>query len=78
MGALETPSWAVLAEPCLTLKAYPAAPDTGPMLLLAPAPIKRAYLWDLAPWASVVRRCIAAGLRVYLLLATGAPRPPRS
>jgi polyhydroxyalkanoate synthase len=67
VGPVETPSRAALAEPCLTLKAYPAAPDTGPVLLLVPAPIKRAYLWDLAPWASVVRQCIAAGLRVYLL-----------
>ena len=64
---LETPSRAALTEPCLTLKAYPAGPDTGPVLLLVPAPIKRAYLWDLASWASVVRQCIATGLRVYLL-----------
>jgi polyhydroxyalkanoate synthase subunit PhaC len=67
VSPLETPSRAALTEPCLTLKAYSAGPDTGPVLLLVPAPIKRAYLWDLAPWASVVRQCIATGLRVYLL-----------
>lgn len=36
-------------------------------LLIVPAPIKRAYVWDLAPAVSVVRRLIAHRLRVYLL-----------
>jgi polyhydroxyalkanoate synthase len=39
----------------------------GPALLLIPAPIKRAYLWDLAPQCSVVRQALEAGCRVYLL-----------
>jgi polyhydroxyalkanoate synthase len=34
---------------------------------MVPAPIKRAYIWDLAPGASVVRRCLRAGLGVYLI-----------
>jgi polyhydroxyalkanoate synthase len=67
LGPLETPSRPVVAAPCLTLNAYLPAPAPGTPLLLVPAPIKRAYLWDLAPWASVVRRCLAGGLGVYLL-----------
>ncbi len=39
----------------------------GPVLLIIPAPFKRVYLWDLLPEVSVVRRCLARGLRVYLL-----------
>jgi len=38
-----------------------------PCVLLVPAPIKRAYIWDLAPGASVAERCLAAGLGVYLV-----------
>jgi polyhydroxyalkanoate synthase len=39
----------------------------GPILLAVPAPIKNADIWDLAPWASAVRRCIQANIRVYLI-----------
>ncbi len=35
--------------------------------MIVPAPIKRAYIWDLAPWASVVLRCVRNGLRVFLI-----------
>jgi polyhydroxyalkanoate synthase len=41
--------------------------DSGPPLLIVAAPIKRPYIWDLGPSASVVRRCLREGLRVYLL-----------
>ncbi len=37
------------------------------MLLIVPAPFKQAYIWDLLPPVSVVRRCLDQGLRVYLL-----------
>jgi polyhydroxyalkanoate synthase len=39
----------------------------SPLLILVPAPIKRAYIWDLLPEVSVVRQCLRRGLRVYLL-----------
>ncbi|WP_245435775.1 alpha/beta fold hydrolase, partial [Microvirga calopogonii] len=39
----------------------------GPVLLIIPAPFKRAYLWDLLPPVSVVRHCLERGFRVYLL-----------
>ncbi len=36
-------------------------------LLIVAAPIKRPYIWDLAPDASAVRLCLRNGLRVHLL-----------
>jgi polyhydroxyalkanoate synthase len=41
--------------------------DSGPTVLLVPAPIKHPYIWDLAPSVSAVRRCLDEGFRVYLL-----------
>ncbi len=38
-----------------------------PVLLIVPAPFKQAYIWDLLPPVSVVRRSLDQGLRVYLL-----------
>jgi len=43
-------------------------------VLIVAAPIKRPYLWDLAPSVSAVRYCLGAGLRVSLL----EWRPPSS
>jgi poly[(R)-3-hydroxyalkanoate] polymerase subunit PhaC len=50
-----------------------AGGGSGPAVLLIPAPIKRPYIWDLAPSASAVRYCLRQGLRVYLL----EWKPPR-
>ena len=55
------------------LRAY-GGPDGRPSLLIVTAPIKRPYLWDLAPSVSAVRYCLHQGLRVYLLEWT----PPSS
>lgn len=60
-----TPSHTILSRSEVTLKRLGAA--GRPCVLLVPAPIKRAYIWDLAPGASVAERCIAAGLGVYLV-----------
>lgn len=50
------------------LRAYHSdAKASGPVLLIIPAPFKRPYIWDVRPDLSVVQRCIAKGLRVYLL-----------
>ena len=48
------------------LREYAGA-DAGSPLLIVAAPIKRPYIWDIAPSVSVVRRCLQHGLRVYLL-----------
>jgi len=50
-----------------------ASLDAGPAVLMIPAPIKRPYIWDLAPSVSAVRYCLQHRLRVYLLEWT----PPR-
>jgi len=62
----ESPAEVVLANPMVTLKSYHDSGADGPALLLVPAPIKRAYVWDLLPGASVVRACLRSGARVYL------------
>jgi polyhydroxyalkanoate synthase len=67
LGPRRTPARIVHAEPCLTLKGY-ASEETAarPAVLLIPAPIKRAYIWDLLPRRSVVRCCLEGGFRVYV------------
>ncbi|WP_313176715.1 alpha/beta fold hydrolase [Massilia sp.] len=64
-GPRETPSTVLHAEPGLKLRRYGAS-LAGPAVLLVPAPIKRAYIWDLAPEISVVQRWLERGYRVYL------------
>lgn len=44
-----------------------AGPETGPIVLIVAAPIKRPYIWDLTPSVSAVRYCLRHGLRIYLL-----------
>jgi len=66
-GPRETPSRVVLREPGLTLKAYGEPSRPGPVILMVPAPIKRAYIWDLAPGASVVGQCLKSDARAYLV-----------
>jgi len=65
-GPQETPSTVLLAEPGFQLRRYEAREDAGPPVLLVPAPIKRAYIWDMAPAISVVQRWRERGYRVYL------------
>ncbi|GAB3392955.1 alpha/beta fold hydrolase [Azotobacter armeniacus] len=67
LGPRETPSRVVLSTPSFTLKAYGKADQTGPALLLMPAPIKRDYIWDLIPRVSVVQQFLRHGACVYLL-----------
>jgi polyhydroxyalkanoate synthase len=64
-GPLETPYRIVHSEAGVALRRYGEASD-GPALLIVPAPVKRPYIWDLAPEISVVRRCMEKGMRVYL------------
>lgn len=67
------PTSTVLEARGLRLDAY-GDRAAGPPIVLVPAPIKRAYIWDLAPGASVVGACLRAGLRPYLL-SWDAPDP---
>lgn len=65
-GPTTTLARTVLARRELNLLAYQPAHVHQPALLVVPAPIKAAYIWDLAPGSSVVEHCLAAGLQVYL------------
>jgi polyhydroxyalkanoate synthase subunit PhaC len=56
----------VASGPYWRLRHYGAHDTTDPLLIIA-APIKRPYIWDLAPSVSVIRNCLARGLDVHLL-----------
>jgi polyhydroxyalkanoate synthase len=66
-GPIRTPSTRALKGGPFTLLSHAANRAAAPPVLLIPAPIKRGYIYDLLPSASVVQACIAAGLRPYLL-----------
>jgi polyhydroxyalkanoate synthase len=65
-GPRPTPSAILHEEPGLKLRRFGPAAAEAPPVLLVPAPIKRAYIWDLAPEVSVVQRWLERGYRVYL------------
>jgi polyhydroxyalkanoate synthase len=67
IGGSATPYRRIAAAPGFILREYESRWATGPILLVIPAPIKNPDIWDLAPWASVVRRCLQQGIRVYLI-----------
>lgn len=67
LGPIETPYETVLSEPSVSLRRYATGRESGPTVLLVPAPIKRPYIWDLAPDVSVVRRCLDENVRPFLL-----------
>ena len=66
LGPRTTPSTLHDVVPGVRLHGYPSAADGRPVLLV-PAPIKRSYLWDLEPEASVVAHAIRRGLRPFLV-----------
>lgn len=66
-GPVETPYQVVHATVGVRLRRYGDAACNAPAILIIPAPIKQAYIWDLAPEISVVRRCIEHGMHVYLV-----------
>jgi polyhydroxyalkanoate synthase subunit PhaC len=65
-GPQETGYAIVHTEPGLRLRKYEAASTERGAVLLVPAPIKKAYIWDLLPQVSVVRRWAEQGYRVYM------------
>ena len=64
-GPQQTPSTVLHTEPGLNVRRYGAPTDIAtndsPAVLIVPAPIKRPYIWDLAPDVSVVRRFLERG-----------------
>ncbi len=67
LGPRETPSETVLTGPSFTLRSYGCSGGEDRTVLIVPAPIKRAYIWDLDPQISVVRRFLREGIRVRLI-----------
>jgi polyhydroxyalkanoate synthase subunit PhaC len=67
LGPRPAPSRVVLETPALRVRSYAPGGGSGPPLLLVAAPIKRAYIWDLAPQVSLVRLLVEAGFSVFLL-----------
>ena len=62
------PCQAVETDSPARLLRYRAVSASGPVVLLVPAPIKTADIWDMEPTSSVVRRHVSDGCRVYMLL----------
>ena len=73
LGPLEAPYREAFSAPGVSLRRYGSGEERGPVALIVPAPIKRPYIWDLAPEVSAVRRCLEAPARV--LLADWQPAP---
>jgi polyhydroxyalkanoate synthase len=67
LGPVESPYETVFRTAGASLRRYGAGTEPGPAAVIVPAPIKRPYIWDLAPGASAVRRLLAAGAPVFLL-----------
>jgi polyhydroxyalkanoate synthase len=62
----ECPYRVVASGPYWRLRDY-AGHHMSPSLLIVAAPIKRAYIWDLAPPVSAISYLLGEGLRAYLL-----------
>jgi polyhydroxyalkanoate synthase len=75
LGPVEAPYREVFSKPGVSLRRYGSGEESGPLVLIVPAPIKRPYIWDLAPEVSAVRRCLARGMRVFLV--DWQPAPPQ-
>jgi polyhydroxyalkanoate synthase subunit PhaC len=66
LGPSESPYHVVASGSYWRLRDYGPEHASKSLLIIA-APIKRPYIWDLAPSASAVRVCLEHGLRVRLL-----------
>ena len=66
LGPSESDHRIVASAPHWRLRDY-GDRDASRSVLLVAAPIKRPYIWDLAPSASAIRRCLQHDLHVHLL-----------
>jgi polyhydroxyalkanoate synthase subunit PhaC len=76
-GPVETPARVICRVDGMRLRAFGERTD-GPLLLFVPAPIKRAYIWDLLPGRSVVERALRSGFNVGLIEWTEPKREDAS
>lgn len=65
-GPSESPFQTALTVPGVRLRFYGGNHASHNIALIVPAPIKRHYIWDLAPECSVIQRAIQADMQVYL------------
>lgn len=72
LGPTEISHRILVSGKCWRLRDYSRS-GNGPAVLIVSAPIKRPYIWDLAPSTSAVRVCLAHGMRIFLIEWT----PPR-
>ena len=72
-GLDECPYRVIASGPFWLVRDYGKDSATQCVLIVA-APIKRPYIWDLAPSSSAIRYCLKEGLRVRLLEWAPAPR----
>jgi hypothetical protein len=66
LGSSECPHRIVASGPYWRLRDY-GRHEAPQSLLIVAAPIKRPYIWDLAPSASAIGYCLQKGLHVHLL-----------
>jgi polyhydroxyalkanoate synthase len=66
LGPSESPYKVIASGPFWCHRDY-SEHVTAQSLLIVAAPIKRPYIWDLAPSASAIRYCLGQGLHVHLL-----------
>jgi polyhydroxyalkanoate synthase subunit PhaC len=67
LGPIEAQYETIFRSPGVSVRRYGTGTAPAPAVVIVPAPIKRSYIWDLAPGASAVRRLLAAGASVHLL-----------
>jgi polyhydroxyalkanoate synthase len=66
LGPSECPYQIIASAPHWRLRDYGNQSASASLLIVA-APIKRPYIWDLAPSASAIRHCLQQDLHVHLL-----------
>jgi poly(3-hydroxyalkanoate) synthetase len=67
LAPIESPYEVAFRAAGAELRRYGSGTAPGPAVPIVPAPIKRPYVWDLAPECSAVRRLLEAGAKVFLL-----------
>lgn len=65
-GPTESPYQTALSVPGVRLRFYGGNPSGNSIAFIVPAPIKRHYIWDLAPECSVVQHAMREDMQVYL------------
>lgn len=67
LGPVESPFSVIHEQPGLRVREYGCGTADAAPLLIVPAPIKRPYIWDLAPERSVVQQALAHRAGVYMV-----------